>query len=114
MDAVTFVNKAVEVETERSKYNYIIHDVFTGGAEPVALFTQEFLQGLSLLLKTDGVIAIVSRYFVIRAAVGTLTFGRTMPATCYFHPPGSLSTPLDPSSPLAAYSVKKVYPMARS
>lgn len=114
MDAVTFVDMAVEVETERSKYDNIIHDVFTGGAEPAALFTQEFLEGVSLLLKADGVIAIVSRHFVIHAAVGTLTFGRTMPATCYFHPPGSLSTPLDPSSPLAGCSVKKLYPMART
>jgi hypothetical protein len=35
--------------------------VFTGGAEPVDLFTLEFLQGLGDLLKPDGVIAIVSR-----------------------------------------------------
>lgn len=60
-DAVAFVKEAVEVETERSKYDYIIHDVFTGGAEPAALFTQEFLHGLNLLLKADGVIAIASQ-----------------------------------------------------
>ena len=29
------------------------------GAEPIELFTQEFLEGLSNLLKPDGVIAIV-------------------------------------------------------
>lgn len=40
-------------------YDYIVHDVFTGGAEPVDLFTLEFLQGLSSLLKPDGVVAIV-------------------------------------------------------
>ena len=62
-DAIAFVDEAVEVETERSKYDYIVHDVFTGGAEPAALFTQEFLEGLSLLLTADGVIAIVSRHF---------------------------------------------------
>lgn len=39
-------------------YDYIIHDVFTGGAEPVELFTAEFLSGLHKLLKADGVIAI--------------------------------------------------------
>lgn len=66
-DAVAFVDEAREFEAERSKYDYIIHDVFTGGAEPAALFTQEFLEGLSLLLKADGVIAIVSRHFTIRA-----------------------------------------------
>ena len=42
------------------QYDYVVHDVFTGGAEPVELFTTEFLQGLSDLLKPDGVIAIVS------------------------------------------------------
>ena len=42
-------------------YDYIIHDVFTGGAEPVELFTLEFLFGLRALLKDDGVIAIVSQ-----------------------------------------------------
>ena len=44
--------------TEAASYDYIIHDVFTGGAEPVELFTVEFLSGLHMLLKEDGVIAI--------------------------------------------------------
>ena len=59
-DAVAFVDEAIAIETERSKYDYIIHDVFTGGAEPVELFTQEFLAGLDYMLKDSGVIAIVS------------------------------------------------------
>lgn len=42
-----------------SRYDIIIHDVFTGGAEPVNLFTLEFLSNLNALLKPDGVIAIV-------------------------------------------------------
>ena len=37
-----------------------IDDVFTGGAEPIELFTDEFVQGLSNLLNQHGVIAIVS------------------------------------------------------
>lgn len=40
------------------KYDYIIHDVFTGGAEPLALFTKEFLRDLRSLAKSDGAIAI--------------------------------------------------------
>jgi len=108
-DAVAFVDEAGKVDTERSKYDYIIHDVFTGGAEPAALFTLEFLKGSSLLLKADGVIAIVSRHFTARADTGTLIFGRTTLATCCFHPPRSLSTPLDLSSPVAGCSVKKLY-----
>ncbi|MCJ1307971.1 hypothetical protein MMC25_001621 [Agyrium rufum] len=39
-------------------WDYIIHDVFTGGAEPISLFTQDFLTDLKVLLKPDGVIAI--------------------------------------------------------
>ncbi|KIW71620.1 hypothetical protein PV04_03762 [Phialophora macrospora] len=51
--AVTTANAS-----EAASYDYIIHDVFTGGAEPVALFTADFLSGLHMLLKPDGVIAI--------------------------------------------------------
>ncbi|KAJ5794899.1 Spermidine/spermine synthases family [Penicillium paradoxum] len=56
-DAVKFVKKA-ESSPNSPKYDYIIHDVFTGGAEPAELFTYEFLSGLHALLKEDGVIAI--------------------------------------------------------
>jgi hypothetical protein len=42
-----------------ARYDIIIHDVFTGGAEPVELFTLEFLSNLAALLRPDGVIAIV-------------------------------------------------------
>ena len=58
-DAMNFVSRAQDVGPEHYSYDYIIHDVFTGGVEPVELFTQEFLQGLSALLEPDGVIAIV-------------------------------------------------------
>lgn len=56
-DAIGFV--ATESIDHPRSYDYIIHDVFTGGAEPTALFTVEFLEGLEKLLKDDGVIAIV-------------------------------------------------------
>lgn len=42
-----------------ARYDYIIHDVFTGGAEPINLFTVEFLNGLKDMLDEQGVIAIV-------------------------------------------------------
>ncbi|KAI4155646.1 MAG: hypothetical protein LQ340_000865 [Diploschistes diacapsis] len=75
-DATVFVkNQIVEMATEvqarnaaakdsskedmvLGKYDYIVHDVFTGGAEPVDLFTETFIRSLSYLLKPDGVIAI--------------------------------------------------------
>ncbi|KAJ5319130.1 hypothetical protein MYU51_013785 [Penicillium brevicompactum] len=56
-DAVKYVKKA-EASGKSPQYDYIVHDVFTGGAEPAELFTFEFLTGLHSLLKDDGVIAI--------------------------------------------------------
>lgn len=58
-DAVGYT--AALAATAPETFDYIVHDVFTGGAEPVDLFTLEFLQGLATLLKPDGVVAIVSR-----------------------------------------------------
>lgn len=55
-DAVAYV--AEKSVTNPGSFNYIIHDVFTGGAEPVHLFTTEFMQGLHNLLTVDGVVAI--------------------------------------------------------
>ena len=64
-DAIDFVNKMEAEGAGRKKYDYIIHDVFTGGAEPVELFTEEFLRGLSNSLSANGVIAIASQSFVV-------------------------------------------------
>ncbi|PKS11566.1 hypothetical protein jhhlp_003331 [Lomentospora prolificans] len=55
-DAVSYTQSLVK-EGEK-QFDYIVHDVFTGGAEPLPLFTLEFLQGLHDLLKPGGVIAI--------------------------------------------------------
>lgn len=56
-DALVYVEHAAK---NQYSYDYIIHDVFTGGAEPAELFTVEFISGLRQLLKPGGVIAIVS------------------------------------------------------
>ncbi|KAK3381564.1 S-adenosyl-L-methionine-dependent methyltransferase [Podospora didyma] len=55
-DAVSYTSRLANEST--APFDYIIHDVFTGGAEPIALFTLEFLQNLNALLKPEGVIAI--------------------------------------------------------
>lgn len=55
-DAVAYVGETAAVAP--ASFDYIIHDVFTGGAEPTALFTLDFLQGLKTLLRPDGVVAI--------------------------------------------------------
>ncbi|KAH8665826.1 spermine/spermidine synthase family protein-like protein [Tricladium varicosporioides] len=54
-DAVAYAH---EVAQSGQKYTYIVHDVFTGGAEPVDLFTVEFIQDLYDSLADTGVIAI--------------------------------------------------------
>ncbi|RKU49177.1 hypothetical protein DL546_008746 [Coniochaeta pulveracea] len=56
-DAVTYASRLAS-STETASFDYIVHDVFTGGAEPVALFTLEFLRDLAALLRPNGVIAI--------------------------------------------------------
>ncbi|OJD32261.1 spermine spermidine synthase [Diplodia corticola] len=55
-DAVAYVGETAAYAP--ASFDYIIHDVFTGGAEPTALFTLDFLQGLKTLLRPDGVVAI--------------------------------------------------------
>lgn len=60
-DAVAYASASVELG---QKFDYIVHDVFTGGAEPIELFTYEFLTNLHSLLKPYGVIAIVSSIFL--------------------------------------------------
>ncbi|CAD0090530.1 unnamed protein product [Aureobasidium mustum] len=55
-DAVSWVQNASTSATKQ--YDYIIHDVFTGGAEPLPLFTNRFLGNLRSLLKPDGVVAV--------------------------------------------------------
>ncbi|KAJ5494966.1 hypothetical protein N7539_000082 [Penicillium diatomitis] len=55
-DATRYVKQAQQ--SSKAQYDYIVHDVFTGGAEPAELFTYEFLQDLNALLRDDGVIAI--------------------------------------------------------
>jgi spermidine synthase len=57
-DAVSYTARLAS-EATAQRFDYIVHDVFTGGAEPTALFTLEFLQSLHALLTPSGVIAIV-------------------------------------------------------
>jgi spermidine synthase len=41
------------------KYDYVIHDVFSGGSVPSHLFTMEFWSELKVLLRNNGVLAVV-------------------------------------------------------
>jgi phospholipid N-methyltransferase len=55
-DATHWVNASASSDTQQ--YDYIIHDVFTGGAEPLSLFTDKFLRNLRTLLTPGGLIAL--------------------------------------------------------
>ncbi|THW64488.1 spermine/spermidine synthase [Aureobasidium pullulans] len=55
-DAVSWVQNASHNAVKQ--YDYILHDVFTGGAEPLPLFTDNFLRTLRSLLTPDGVVAV--------------------------------------------------------
>ncbi|KAI0562002.1 S-adenosyl-L-methionine-dependent methyltransferase [Gracilaria domingensis] len=52
-DAVSYVAK-----TRDKSYNYVIHDVFTGGTMPSALFSNETFEDISRVLKSDGVLVV--------------------------------------------------------
>lgn len=70
-DAVSY---AARVAKTSQKFDYIVHDVFTGGAEPVDLFTLEFLQDLHMLLKPGGVIALVCSHSIFLESNNNLSY----------------------------------------
>ena len=70
-DAVAWVDRAAQAlnatattthtkvsDVSEGKYNYILHDVFTSGSEPLSLFTLPFLTQLRSLLTPTGVVAL--------------------------------------------------------
>lgn len=103
-NAVTFVEEAQKEEGAR-QYDYIVHDVFTGGVEPVDLFTLEFMRGLNALLKDDGIVAIVS------LICQTTPFCRFMILTTRFQNyAGDLSLP---GAGLVVRTVETAFPQCR-
>ena len=56
-DAIGWVSTQSQIPSKK-QYDYIIHDVFTGGAEPLPLFTTSFLSQLRSLLTPNGLAAI--------------------------------------------------------
>jgi spermidine synthase len=47
-----------EVRNLRKRYDFIIHDCFTGGAEPIHMLTREMFAELRDLLSGDGILAV--------------------------------------------------------
>lgn len=46
-------------ETTKELYDYVIHDVFSGGSLPSLLLTQQFWNNTKKVMKPDGVLAVV-------------------------------------------------------
>ena len=44
-----------------AKYDYVVHDCFSGGQVPAHLFTVEFWEDLKVIMNPEGVVAVVSR-----------------------------------------------------
>jgi spermidine synthase len=55
-DGRAFIERSVE---EREKWDYIVHDVFTGGSVPGHLFTTEMWASMKAVLAENGVLAVV-------------------------------------------------------
>lgn len=55
-DAISFVK--TRGPERQGTYDFVLHDVFTGGAVPAGLFTREFFRGLERMMKDDGVVAV--------------------------------------------------------
>lgn len=53
-DGRQFIRNAPE-----GKYDYVIHDVFTGGGVPPSLFSLEALHDIQRIMRPDGVLALV-------------------------------------------------------
>jgi spermidine synthase len=106
-DAVGYA--AREAQTGGKVYDYIVHDVFTGGAEPIDLFTVEFLTDLGRLLAPKGAIAIVSitwrTWLTWPKDQLADKLCRTMLATSHFHQPESSNRRYAPSfRPAASFA----------
>ncbi|KAJ3302931.1 hypothetical protein HDV03_004443 [Kappamyces sp. JEL0829] len=66
----------LENTTDSGVYDYILHDVFSGGVVPAPLFSIEAFQRCKTLLKPDGVLAV--NFVGSRASMATLSVLKTL------------------------------------
>lgn len=59
-DARGWVHKRIDSLPESERFDYVVHDCFSGGAVPAHMFTTEFWSDLKQIVKPDGVVAVVS------------------------------------------------------
>ena len=66
MDGATYIH---ELARSAPKWDFVIHDCFTGGQIPVHLFSKEFWTDLAGLMEEDGIVAVVSRFeaFIVQS-----------------------------------------------
>ncbi|KAG8901881.1 hypothetical protein FRB99_005021 [Tulasnella sp. 403] len=64
MDARTFVDRRAAILSgmrrirEAMRYDYVVHDCFSGGMVPTHIFTQEFWASTKAVMKLDGILAV--------------------------------------------------------
>jgi spermidine synthase len=58
-DGRAFVERSVR---RGEKWDYVVHDVFTGGSVPAHLFTLEMWNSVKSILSRDGVLAVVKTF----------------------------------------------------
>ncbi|KAI0053647.1 hypothetical protein FA95DRAFT_474802 [Auriscalpium vulgare] len=54
----TVFKKAREEESEITKYDYVVHDCFSGGSVPAELYTAQFWDDLKVLMKPKAILAV--------------------------------------------------------
>ncbi|KDQ17982.1 hypothetical protein BOTBODRAFT_29296 [Botryobasidium botryosum FD-172 SS1] len=57
-DAHSWVNNRTGSLPEAERFDYVVHDCFSGGGAPTQMFTTEFWTNLKGLVKSDGVVAV--------------------------------------------------------
>ena len=107
-DAVAYTGR-LAADDDAQRFDYIIHDVFTGGAEPIALFTLEFLQSLDALLQPGGVVAIVS----LRLSSCLALDRRTIITKSYVHLQNYAGDFALPPPKVVVQTIRRVFPSCR-
>jgi len=46
--------------SNNKRYDYVVHDCYSGGGVPAHLFTVQFWEDLKIVMNPDGVVAVVS------------------------------------------------------
>lgn len=73
-DGRSFVARRARGIEETELYDYVIHDLFSGGGVPAHMFTLEFWQDLEKLVKADGIVAVVSLLQYLTSILSHISF----------------------------------------